>query len=500
MRGMDDRAIAEDDGPPTIGAEARQRPASALRSAALSQVGRQLIQLATIALLARLVLPSEFGLVSMAALIVGLLALFRDLGTASALIQRPDLTQRLVSTIFWLNVAIGALIAAGLWLLAPWVAAFFGEPRVEPLLRVMSVTPLISSLGLAHQALLEREMRFERLLRVEMTSVFSAAVVGIGLALAGAGAWSLVGQSLVQTSVSVGGLWIASGLRPSPVFSRDDVRSVARFSLGVTGAMLFNYVARNADYVLIGRFLGAEQLGYYTIAYRIMLYPLRQVTNVASRVMYPVYARLLARDQELARMFLATAGGIALFTMPMTLGIMVISGPLILAALGPTWSPAIPVLTILAPVALIHAVGAPGGSVYQAKGRSGALFAWGAITSVITVIAFGIGLSWGIVGVAAAYLLVTAAFAYPMFSIPLSFIGLRVADAWQAVSRPFVIGVAMAFVVWSVMQTLLRPMDSSVQLVVGVAVGALVYATGMWFFDRDRVRRALSIIGSGVRA
>jgi PST family polysaccharide transporter len=477
----------------------RRGVSSALRAAAASQVGRQIIQFATTAILARLVAPSEFGLIGMAVIAIAFVTLFRDLGTASALIRARHASPALTSTIFWLNVAIGCLLGASMWLVAPLVASAFGEPRVEPILRVMAITPVISNVGLVHQVLLERALRFDLLLRVEVGSSLAGGIVGVGLALVGAGVWSLVAQAVTHVAVSAGGLWIASGFRPSRMFRASELRSVARFSLGVSGYSLVNYLNRNADYILIGRFLGAEQLGFYTLAYRLMLYPLQHISQVAGRVMYPVLSRVREDDAEFRRLYLRASGGIAMLTLPVVFGLMATTGPLVLTLLGPRWEPVIPVLTVLAPVALVQTVGAMTGVIYQATGRSDALLAWGVGSSVVIVGGFAVGLQWGIIGVAAAYLVVTLALAYPLFAIPFRFVGLAVRDLIATVARPFLISLAMFVLVFLLARLLPATLGASGVLAVLVAAGATFYALASWVFDRDRVRQALAMFGAGAR-
>lgn len=473
-------------------------PRSALKSAGLSQIGRQGVQLVTTALLTRMLVPADFGLIGMASTIIVLLGLFRDLGTGPALIQRRDLSPSLVASVFWLNSAIGILIGAALWLLAPAGAAFFQEPRLEPVLRILALNPVLVSLGLVHQALLERQLAFRALLRVEMGAVITGAVCGVGLALAGFGVWSLVIQTLAQSVITLVGLWLSSSYRPALVWRWADLRPVARFGIGVSGFALFNYLNRNADYLLIGRFLGTEALGYYTIAYRLMLYPLQSISAVVGRVMYPTYSRLQDDDATIRRLYLKAAGGIAFITLPMVMGIMATTGPLVLTLLGERWAPSIAVLAILAPVGLVQTLATTTGALYQAKGRSDALFAWGAVSSVLYVAGFAVGLTWGIVGVAAAYLGVTLLLAYPVFAIPFRFVGLRVRDLVDTIRRPLALSLVMFCLVTGLSFLLPGEMLDIVRLTILVVTGVTFYGLATWRFDRERVRQVLRMAGASV--
>ena len=408
-----------------------------------SQVGRQVLQLAVTAVLARLLVPDDFGLMSVTLVVVGILGLVRDLGTGVTIVQVQTLTPRLVSTLFWANVALGIAAVAGVALLAPGIAVLFGEPRLREIVTVSAFAFSISSLSIVQQALLERAMRFRAVATVEVISVVTGGVVAVLAAIAGWGVWSLVAQAIAAATVSSVLYTLAGDWRPTLAFSVVDLRSVARFGLGVTGFNLFNYIARNADYVLIGAALGAGPLGQYTLAYRVMLYPLQAVSAVISRATFPVYARLQADDAGLRQLYLRAVSMIALIAFPMVFGVMATSDRLVAVLFGPAWTDAGRVLAILAPVGLVQVIATTVGPLYQAKGRATLMLAWGVASGAVTVIAFAIGLRWGIVGVAGAYLVVTIVLAYPGLAVPYRLIGLTVPAMLRVILRPAVCGLGM---------------------------------------------------------
>ncbi len=270
----------------------KHQAASGVKWTTVSQVGRQVVQILTTIILARLLPPADFGLIGMAAIIIGFIDIFKDMGTGAAVIQKKDLSSLMLSSIFWVNVAFGILAMVVLLLVAPLVGVFYHEPEVVPILRVLSLSFFISGLSILQQSLLERSMNFNFLAKLEIGATICGAVIGILLAFVGAGVWSLVFQSITTVIVTTMFLWILSSWRPELKFSWEQIILISRFSVNLVGFNIFNYFARNMDYLLIGRFLGAQELGYYTLAYRILLFPIQSISNVIRRVMLPIYSRI----------------------------------------------------------------------------------------------------------------------------------------------------------------------------------------------------------------
>jgi PST family polysaccharide transporter len=474
----------------------KQLAVSGTKWSAVSQLGRQGIQFVTLVILARLLAPEDFGLVGMTTVVIGFLALFKDLGTSAAVIQRQDVTEELLSSVFWLNVFFGAVVMLLLYAVSPWVAAFYREPRVVPILKVLSATFFISGLSILHQALLQRDMAFNRIAKIEVSATVFGAIVGIGAAFAGWGVWSLVFQSLAIVLVTTVLLWIFSSWRPRLVFRLNNLRSIAHYSFNLLGFNFFNYLARNADYLLIGRFLGAEALGYYTLAYRIMLYPLQNISSVLGRVMFPAFSRLQKQLARFRTAYLRVAASIASVTFPLMLGLLALVAPFVLAILGEQWEPVIILLIILAPVGLTQSIGTTVGTIYQATGRTDWMFWWGATAGILRVIAFVIGLRWGIVGVATAYAIITFALLYPNYAIPFRLIQLRVPKFALSLWRPFISSLLMATIVYLGKSLLPADLSNQWQLGILVPLGVVVYILITWFLNRSQLMEMWDLVRS----
>ncbi len=268
------------------------------------------------AILARVLAPADYGLMAMVVVVTGFAAIFRDLGTASALVQRKDLTHRLISSVFWMNVAMGMLIALLIAAISPLMALFFKEPRVAVLLCGLAPSFIVSSFSIVQQSLLQRDMVFSRISQFEVLAAGISYLTAIAAALNGWGVWSLVLQQYASCVCMVVLLWRAAEWRPSFAFAWADVRSLSRYSFNLAAYSIFNYWARRTDSALIGRYLGSASLGYYGMAYRLMQYPGQLINGLIGRVLFSTLSKLQDDDETFLRTYLKVVGAIALLTSP----------------------------------------------------------------------------------------------------------------------------------------------------------------------------------------
>ncbi|MCM0083600.1 MOP flippase family protein [Geomonas sp. Red32] len=460
---------------------------------AMSQVARQATALLTTALLARLLSPADFGVVGMATIVVGFLAIFKDLGTASAVIQRRELSKELASSIFYLNVSFGLGMTLLLLLLAPLAAVFYREPQVTSLLRGVSITFLISSCTIVHQSFLEKDLKFNVLAKIDVCAALAGSAVGIGSALYGCRAWSLVFQSITTTLVTTILLLIVAPFRPKRTFDLAELKSVTSYSLNLTGFNIFNYVVRNADYVLIGRYLGPQSLGYYTLAYKLMLYPLQAISTIFARVMFPVFAKLQSDDDAFRRLYVKTCQCIGLVTFPMMFGLWYLARPFIMCFFGKQWEPVVLLLEILAPLGMVQSVVTMVGSIYQAKGRTDVMLRWGVATGVFYIMSFIIGLNYGVVGVASCYAIAFIITVYPALAIPFRFIGLRLPDFVKSFAGILACCVIMSVFLMTFDHLIASRLSDVPRLISLTLLGIAAYGGSVFVLLRGEVRGFLAL-------
>ncbi len=256
------------------------------------QILRQMVQLISSVLLARLLVPDDFGMLGMALVIVGIGQIFADFGIGAAIVQSQTADRLVLSSCFWANLAVGVLLALAISLASPLIAAFYQRPTLAPLVVAASLTLVLSAAMVVPRSLLYKDMRFAELAKAQFLGSVGGAIVAVGLAWAGFGVWSLVIQPLAGTAITLAVSWGYARLLPKLEFSWSGIRGLVRFSVGVLGTDLLNYANRNTDSLLIGRTLGAGPLGFYSMSYQIMLYPLQQVSSVIVKVLFPTLSQL----------------------------------------------------------------------------------------------------------------------------------------------------------------------------------------------------------------
>jgi PST family polysaccharide transporter len=405
-----------------------QKTVSCMKWSGIAQFLRIGTQGITSVILARLLLPEDFGLLGMAIVFTGFVEIFNDMGIGSAIVQKQDTNQKNLSSIFWFNLLIGALAMLIAILAAPLIARFYDLNSLILIISVMSISFLFKSLSMVQNSLLIKELMFKKLAFLELTSTISASLIGISMAYLGYSVWSLVAQNVSMTFIYAAVIWITEHWKPQLHFNWDDIKSIINFSANLSGFTFVNYFARNADYLLIGKFLGATALGYYTLAYTIMLFPLSNISSVLSKVMFPVLSQIQHDNYKFKLLYLKSTKYIAFISFPMMLGLFAVADEFILVLFGTQWVPAIFLIKVFSFVGLTQSIVSTLGSIYLSKGRTDWMFRIGIITSTILVGAIAIGLQWGIKGVAVCYMIAAFLVTYPNFVISFKLIDLRVTD------------------------------------------------------------------------
>ncbi|MBU4398814.1 MAG: MOP flippase family protein [Planctomycetes bacterium] len=400
-----------------------------VRWSAIGAWGQQLVQFGIGIVLARLLMPRDFGLLAMATVFIGFLGIFKYMGFHTAVVQRRQVDEALLSSLYYFVLAVSGLLFVATVAAAPVVAWVYGEPRVMGVTAVLGIGFLLSAPCLIPFSVLSRQMKFGRLAVADLVSGVIGGGVSIALAVAGLGVWALAIGSLVGTAVCTLLYQALSQWRPRLIFRWSEVRSVFSFGANITGFSLFNYFARNADNFIIGAFLGAGPLGFYSLAYGILLKPRDAVTNVLMRVLFPAFSRMQDDDARLKAVYLRACGAIAFVTFPMMLGLMVVAHPFVQVVLGEKWLPAVPLIYVLAPLGMIQSIWSTVGQLYLAKGRADWQLRWGLFSGIIIMVSFLIGVPWGVFGVAVSYTAACVILLPVGFYVPFLLVqGLRLRD------------------------------------------------------------------------
>ncbi|MGW6132161.1 lipopolysaccharide biosynthesis protein [Cellulomonas sp. NPDC055163] len=375
---------------------------STIRWSATALAGRQLAVLAFSVLLARLLGPGAFGVVAQATAVMAVMSVLMDQGLTASLISRTSVTRALAGAATTANVLLGVALAAAMAALAAPVAAFFDEPALLAVFPVLALSIPVKAAAVVPRMLLMRSLRFRALAIVDVVSAVGGGAVGVALALGGGSYWAIVAQ-LLATDVLALALFCAVG--EPPPFSRrlSLLRGVLSFGAQVFAGNLASVASRNVDNILVGRFLGAEALGHYSLAYRVLLAPVQMIGVSVSRVLFPAVARARGDAREVGRLLETSVTGIALVAVPLMLGVVMAAGDVVPLVLGEQWLPAVPVLMVLAVTGARQALTSTISPALLGMARADVHLRFNLAAMVVQTAGIVAGLPFGIVGVAWGY-------------------------------------------------------------------------------------------------
>lgn len=368
-------------------------------------LGSRLIALIVFIALARLVAPTAFGLVSLAMVFVALMQVFVDQGFNQAIVQRQELTPGHLDSAFWSSLALGILFTVVGVALAGPLATLLDQPDLAPVLRGLSASIFILAISSTPEAILRRELAFRSLAIRQLIAAVAGGVIGVGAAVLGYGVWSLVFQLVVQGTVGALVLWIAVPWRPGLDVSWRCFRELFSFGSNIVAMNLLNFFNRQSDDLLIGVVLGPKALGYYSVGYRILLLLTDVMTRTIESVAFPLFSRIQDDMARLRRAYLMATQISATIATPVFLGVAALAPELINTLFGPKWDAAVPVMQVLSLIGVLHASLFFNSTVLVATGKPRTALFVTVVNAVSNVIAFAIAVQWGIVAVAAAYVI-----------------------------------------------------------------------------------------------
>jgi len=451
------------------------------------------LNLAAMMVLARLLTPADFGLVAMVTVVTSFLRVFRDVGLSTATVQREGITHAQVSNLFWTNVAVSGLIMVILAAASPAIASFYREPRLVTITLAVSVTFLLTGLVVQHQALLNRQMRFKALAVIDIVSMVASMAVAIGMAWFGCGYWSLVGMSVSAALVRCAMVWMISIWRPQFPKRRSGTRSLLGFGASLTASGFIYSIARGTDSLLLGRFFGADSVGFYTRAGVLLLRPLEQLLGPMSAVFLPVLSRLQTQPYRYRLTFLQMFEVAALASFVGSGMLLPLAKPITLVVLGSQWEQTANIVTAFAFVALFLPLSSVSTWLFNSQGRGRDSLRTSVASSVITAAAFVAGLPFGPVGVALAFAVSGLLVQMPILFFIAGRSGpVSTADLWQAFFRHLPIwGVACGATFLA--HALVLRLGPVTQLIVCGPVGLIGVAGFIWIHAPTR-RVALSLL------
>jgi PST family polysaccharide transporter len=452
------------------------------------------LRVGSVIVLARLLSPKEFGLVGMVTAFTGMLALFRDFGLSSAAVQSTTITAEQSSTLFWINVLLGAGLGLATLAMAPAIAAFYHEPQLFGVTAVLAAGFLFNAAGIQHSALLQRQMRFTALAVISVVSLAVGTAIAIGGAEGGYGHWALVAMTITSPLIATIGFWVTTGWVPGMPRRRAGIRSMMRFGGSLTLSGLLVYIGYNAEKVLIGRFWGADAIGIYGRAYQLINIPTENLNSAVGEVAFAALSRLQDDAVRLRSYFLKGLSVVLGLTLPVTIACALFADDVVFVVLGPEWKDAVAIVRFLAPTIAIFAIINPLGWLIFAIGLVARSVKAGPVLASLMITSYVMGLPYGPKGVAFAYSAVLTLWLIPhiLWCVHGTVISLQ--DVLLAASGPLASGVlagVLAFGVRLICGSFVSPLprlllETSVLFV--SFFGALLFVAGQKSLYLDLLR------------
>lgn len=444
----------------------------------LQTVSKHILSIGSTALLARLLNPDDYGLIGMVATLTILLTTFQDMGLSWVTLQSRNLTKEQSDNLFWLNVLIGALlwplcIPGGILL-----DYFYGRAELRLLVPAMGVLFLIDGIGAQPKALLSRTLKIKSLTKIELLSHALGIITAVIAAFSGWRYWALVAQSFVQQLSRLIMVLMVSRYRPS--FPKRGVGTAQLLSLGgaITGFGLLTYFSRNVDSMLIGKFLGASELGFYSRAYFLMVLPSQLVTASFGSVMIPTLSAVFNDKVRLRAIYTKTFQAIALFAWPIALGMNLVSHELIRFIYGEKWLPVTPIFFWLSLTSLSQTLYHTTGWLFVTSGKKRLMLNWALINAIVLIAGFFYGVQSGAIGVAKSFFILSSfVLTIPSLWLTHREVGLEISESLKSLLPVAICCLIMSLSVIGLEKSLdFSPEAWRVKLFTKVSVGIITYS------------------------
>jgi O-antigen/teichoic acid export membrane protein len=369
---------------------------SALIWSAIERVGQQAIYFFITIIIARLLSPSDYGLVGMLAIFMAISSSLVDSGFSAALIQKKNATYKDFSTIFYFNIFISIILFSVLFFSAPFIAKFYNQPRLISLTQFMALNLIINSFGLIQNTIIIKSIDFKTQTKISLVSSIASGAIGIFLAYEGFGVWSLAVQGLTSNLIRTVLLWFFNSWRPTLEFSISSLRGLFSFGSKLLASGLLDQIFDNIYKLVIGKLFSATSLGYYSQAKRIQEIPVTNLTQMVQRVTYPVYSTIQDDTQRLKRGYRNTIKAIIFINFPLMLGLAITAEPLVKVLLTEKWLPVVPYLQLLCIYGFLYPLSAVNLNILKVKGRSDIFFYLEIVKKAVIAIAILITYRWGV--------------------------------------------------------------------------------------------------------
>lgn len=466
----------------------RKKTISSFKWTSLNQFLAQGFNLIFGIIMARLLMPSDFGLVAMVTVFTGFLNLFIDSGLGSALIYSRDITEGDKSSMFWTNVGIGAMLSLLLVLSAPLIAEFYNEPILIVITYFIAINFIISSTTPVQLALFRKDLNFRSLFYANFLALSISGFIGVIMAYNGYGVWSLIGKMLIMTTLFSLFLWLFSSWRPRIIFQWNRLKSMLEYSLPLLGNNILGYAKKNLDTLIVGKILGSSNLGIYNKSYQLMVLPGNQITGIFGEVLFSSFSKVNHDKQKLWIYYVTATKGILILSSVMSFSIYFSADSFVMNVLGEHWSKAIPIMKIMALIGLIQPTVKSIGALFNATGKTKLSLKISLVTTPMYLGCVIIGAYWGLEGVAYGVVVAITGTAIPQLHLAVKQVDRTVYELFKE-NKMILISSLLCFIIISFLVKSINNQDDLIWLfILPSLVLSIMILFGITIFRKDSLK------------
>lgn len=446
---------------------------------AVERFSVQGIQLLLTIIIARVLMPSDYGLIAMLSIFMAIAQTFIDSGFSNALIQKKGRTDTDFSTVFYFNIVVSCIVYILMYLGAPYIADFYNEPKLDTITKILGLVIVINSFGIVQQAKLTIELNFRKQAHASLTAVIISGIISVTMAYSGFGVWALVWQSIIYNVIRIVLMWYYAKWKPLLAFSKKSFKTLFSFGSKLLGSSILHTIYVNLYTLIIGKFFAADICGLYNQAYKLSTFPSNNIASIIVRAVYPIQCSIQNEDEQFRDLFLKYIRMSCYFIFPIMVLLCVLAKPFVIVFLKDQWLPAVPLLQILCLAYMWDPVMKINGSTLTAKGHSKYFFHAEIYKKVVAFIILLVTIPFGITIM--CWGLVMYAFS-DMFIISLyirKVINIRSSDQLKTIFPVILLSASMGIIVYILNRFIQSDM---LQLVAGGATGVLYYIIISYFF------------------
>ena len=469
----------------------KQKTINGVIWSAIERFSNQIIQFLVQIIIARLLFPSDYGMIGMLAIFMAVAQTFTDGGFGNALIQKKDRNNTDYSTVFYFNITTGIILSIIFFFSSGLIANFYKMPKLELIIQVMSINLIILSFQVVHKAILTINIDFKTQAKASLSSVIIAGIIGITMAYTGFGVWALVAQftaiNIIQTIL----LWYFEKWRPIRVFSKQSFKRLFNFGSKILAANLLHTIYLNLYTLVIGKRFSATDLGYYSRADQFAQFPSSNITGILWRVTYPIMSSIQNEDETLKNVYRQYIRLSAFIVFPLMIGLAAIAEPFIIFILTEKWRGVIPILQIISICYMFYPLNAINQNLMQVKGRSDLFLRLEIVKKIIGIALLFISLPFGM------YYVCLSLVVYALINLAINtyftskLINFNILQQIKDLIRILFAALAMGIVVY-----LINYIEISyiLKLILGVIIGALVYTFIAWITKMSELKQVTNLI------